>query len=1186
MQDKNKTKQQLIDELDTVRLKVADLEQSVAEYKKAAEALRESKNRYHELVQNANSIILRMDTQGHITFLNEFAQHFFGYTEQEILGKNAVGTIVPRLESTNRNLEDMIRDIGKHPERYTNNENENIRKNGERVWIAWTNKAVYDPAGNIREILCIGNDITERKKTSDELQRILAVLQAAIEQSPAGIIIADAPQGRIRMANPAALGIRGKTDKPLTGIDISQHSHSWQPFLPDGSPVQPQDLPLSRAVQKGEISENVELILRQENGTMRWVSCNATPVHDNRDSLIAGIVIFHDITERKEAENEIKTSKDLLENIFKTSLDGLIVSDASGYITMVNDTIEMIFGYSRDELIGQHVTMLGGKTPEQQARGRKIVETFFEQGYVECAEDQWVKKDGGLVDIEMNMVLLLNAEGEASGVVAGFRDITQRKQVEKERERLINILEATSDFVATATPDAGLTYLNAAAKKMMGMDREEPLAGKRIPDLHPRWAVDLILGTGVPAAIEKGIWTGETAVLHRSGREIPVSQVIMSHKSADNNVEYLSTIIRDISDRKRAEEALKSSERNYREIFNASGDAIFIHDIHTGKILDVNQTVCNMFGYSYYEALQLDVGTLSLGEPPYSQAQSEERIRKASLSGPQTFEWLCRKKKGDLFWSEITLKRAVIGGLDRMLAFVRDITERKQTEAERLRLATAMDQAEESIFITDTQGIIEYVNPAFERITGLGLDDIRGRHTSMLQSDRNPRSQHEDMMEHVTAGKVWKGHLFLPHTDGHVTEVEANYSPIKNEDGHISNYVAVHRDVTQEVSMEKQLRQSQKMEAIGTLAGGIAHDFNNILAAVIGYTELSLSMKIDNEKINHNLSQVLKAGHRAKDLVNQILAFSRRTEQERKPVMVIPIVKEMTKFLRASLPTTIEIHQHIQAKSDIVLADPTQIHQVLMNLCTNAGHAMKEKGGVLEISVTDCSITAEQLAVFPDLKPGPHVKMSISDSGHGIPPDVLDHIFEPYYTTKKKGEGTGLGLAVVHGIIQSYQGLIKAFSEEGKGSRFDVYLPIEDIGEVPAAEESELLPTGSEKVLIVDDEPFIADIIQQTLASLGYDAVGFTSPSEALQAFQQEPHSYDLLITDKTMPDMTGFELAQAIATIREDVPVIMCTGYAEKEDAERIQGSGIREFIMKPPAKKELAVKIRNIFGGQKQPH
>ncbi len=378
----------------------------------------------------------------------------------------------------------------------------------------------------------------------------------------------------------------------------------------------------------------------------------------------------------------------------------------------------------------------------------------------------------------------------------------------------------------------------------------------------------------------------------------------------------------------------------------------------------------------------------------------------------------------------------------------------------------------------------------------------------------------------------------------------------------------------------QQLRQAQKMEAIGTLAGGIAHDFNNTLGAIIGYAQLTIYKLPGNSPFLHYLDEILNASYRAKDLVYQILTFSRRTEQEKRPVRIDSVIKEDLKMLRALIPSTIDICDHIKPGTGTIQADPTQIHQVLMNLCTNAAHAMEEKGGRLEIILTNAYIDDNEATQHPDLRPGKYVKLSVKDIGYGIPPDMTDRIFDPYFTTKEKGEGTGLGLAVVHGIVKSHEGAVTVESKPGRGTIFNVYFPrTEDAEEIPKPRSHEKLPCGNESVLFIDDDNVLAYMGKKALEHLGYQVESRTDSADALKFFRENPHSFDMVITDFTMPNMTGEKLAEEIMKIRPDIPIILCTGYSERITNEKAEAIGVRKLLIKPLELYDLAKAIRDVL-------
>jgi len=404
------------------------------------------------------------------------------------------------------------------------------------------------------------------------------------------------------------------------------------------------------------------------------------------------------------------------------------------------------------------------------------------------------------------------------------------------------------------------------------------------------------------------------------------------------------------------------------------------------------------------------------------------------------------------------------------------------------------------------------------------------------------------------------------------------YSLLRNQNETLEKMV---EERTQTLAKyERQLQQVLKIQAIGTLAGGIAHDFNNILFPIVGYTELTMDEVADDSVAHNNLEEVLKAAHRAKDLVQQILTFSRQSGQERKPVKVHSIIKEALKLLRASIPASIEIINKIDEDCHPVMGDATQIHQVIMNLGTNAYQAMQDKGGTLEVDLSEVDVGYEETIEKIGMQPGRHLQLLVRDEGCGMDAAVMDRIFEPYYTTKEQGKGTGLGLSVIHGIVKNHRGDISVTSLPGKGTTFKVYLPItENTDSVNEFEPSNGAAKGNERILLIDDEEQIVSMEQQMLENLGYEVTARTDSTEALKEFSEQPQNFDLVITDMTMPHMTGDELAQKLLDIKPDIPVILCTGFNEDITEEKALSMGIQKFVMKPVIKNDLATTIRTVL-------
>ncbi len=474
---------------------------------------------------------------------------------------------------------------------------------------------------------------------------------------------------------------------------------------------------------------------------------------------------------------------------------------------------------------------------------------------------------------------------------------------------------------------------------------------------------------------------------------------------------------------------------------------------------------------------------------------------------------------------------------------------------------------------------IGFANPAAEKALGRPARDIVGTEPVLTNLQNIPTEQ---IWTRLEAGETWHGHVQVGRDASTPRTFATIVLPVRDRGRVIRSYLEIAKDVTNELALEARLRQSQKMEALGSLAGGIAHDFNNILSCIAGFSELSLSADDNPEERRGYAREILGAVDRARDLTRQVLLFSRQTKLELKAVRLTPVVTEALRLTRASVPPSIEVRSVLDSDA-VVMAEPTQIHQVIVNLCVNAAHALKDMTGFVEVALEDRHVDEDQARLHPGLQQGRHVCLRVSDSGRGIDPAIIDRIFEPFFTTKPQGEGTGLGLSVVHGIVKGMNGTISVRSELGRGTSFDILIPVADAAEAAAVRMDSIPERGAERVLVVDDERAIVKVVSANLGALGYVVSAFSDSREALAAFSRDSQGFDLLVIDNLMPHMDGFLLAGRVREIRSDIPIVLCSGYFGPDAEARARAAGIQALLHKPLRTDELSAAIRRALAARR---
>jgi len=979
------------------------------------------------------------------------------------------------------------------------------------------------------------------------------------QQNPHPVLRADA-EGRLLYANPAAQRLFAALGAAAAG--------PLPPLL--------RSLALEAYDHEGTVEAEIAA------GEDRWYL--TTAVRPKDESFVN--LYAHEVTKRARAERALRDSETKYRSIFESMTEGFalyeLIEDKEGRpidwrVLEVNDAYTRHTGVAREAIVGRLVSELFPAVyAEYLPTFARVVATQTPADFETYAK---------AIDRHIHIVTFPVGGRRFASIV---EDISARRNAEEalklgeERYRaLFNNMTEGFALHEIVTDEAGrpsdyrFIDINPAFERLTGLRRTEVLGrGVRelLTDIEPFW-----IETYGHVAL-----TGEPLTFERYYPE-PLNRwfEVYAYRPAPRQ---FAVVFMDITQRKKAEEALRESEKRHERSQEIAHLGSWELEVAANRLTWSDETF-RIFGLKPQEFAATYEAFLAAIHPDDRKAVDAAYLGslREGCDGYEIEHRVVRRDTGEarIVHEKCEHVRDSTGRIVRSIGMVHDITERKQAESlrralveqERLRLGAAVELASEAVIMADPEGRILYVNAAFETINRLGKEVAAGRNYFDLVAGDTGAAAFRAAVER---GEDWNGHVTLARPGERAVELEIVATSVKNPPG----ILITERDVTQEVILQEQVRQAQKMEALGTLAGGIAHDFNNILAAITINTELALLDTEEGCPARESLPLILRAAERGKELVKQIVTFSRHKEWERSPLRIAPVVQEALKLFRATLPGTVTVHEAIRADEATVEAHPAQIHQILSNLCQNASLAMKGKPGRLEVKLDKVDVDAAMASRHSGLKPGPYVRLAVADSGCGMPREIMNRVFEPFFTTRSPGEGSGLGLSVVHGIVRSYGGAITAYSEIGKGSTFSIFLPLlpqetqpSEAMPAPAAE------TGSERILLVDDDAGQLKSLAQMLERLGYKITTRSSGRTAAAAFKKDPEAFDLVITDQTMPGTSGIELARDLVKVRPDIPIILNTGFSEKVNGETVGRDGIRAFIMKPFTARELSGLIRKVL-------
>ncbi len=1227
--------------------------EDITDHKWAEEALLASESAYRTLSENIPGIVYRvhMDEPIRMEFFNSMVETITGFTEDELKIGDLCSMdplILP---------EDRVKAVDFVKQAFGNNEPFELEyrikhKSGEIRSVLDHGRPIRGLEGGPSYIDGVILDITERKQAENSLRASEQRLELALWGTDLGLWDWDVQSGLAVVNEQAAKIIGYSLD------EIEQSFNFWKNLLhPDDSQ---ESLQKVFDVLKGvtDYYED-EYRVRTKSGEWKWILSRGKVVErDDEGRAVRVTGTYLDISGRKCAEEALRVSEQrvkvkldsilepegdigalelsdiidtqaiqsLMDSFFQLTNTGVGIIDLHGKVLVATGWQDICTQFHRihpetcqycvesDTVLSQDVPlntfkiykcknnmwdiatpiMIGEKHmgnlflgqfffvdeyPEYEIfRAQARQYGFNEEEYLAALErvPRWTKQTVNTVmTFYAQFARMISTLSYSSIKLA--RTLTERTRAEealRESEEKYRVLVERAHEGILVAQDGIHRFVNPAAANIWGYSQEELLSRPLGEFIHPDDR-DMVVDRSLRRA-EGGEIPGryDHRVLTKDGKTkwVEIDSGAISWKGSPAVLVFAT----DVTDRRNMEEALKEREEWYRTLVEESFDGIFVQK--GPKIVFANSRLYEMLGYSAGELEGQEHWLVY--HPDYRAITSRRAIARMLGKDPVSqYEVKLQRKDGTSFDGEISARAVTVRGGPGVQVWLRDISGRKRSELARRRLATAVEQAEETIMITDPSGSIQYVNPAFEKTTGFTTKEALGKNPSILKSGRHGEELYRDLWNSITHGKVWKGRFVNRRKNGTLFSEDATISPVRDRTGRIVNFVAVKRDVTEGLALQQQLLQAQKMEATGTLAGGIAHDFNNLLTVVMGFSELLLAEKEQDHPEYADLQKIFHAAKNGADLVQRLLMFSRKSEPKPVPMNLNKQIVQVEKLLRRTIPRMVDIGLELSPDLPRIDADPSQVEQVLMNLAVNARDAMPDKGK-LTVRTDILTLDEEYCRLQVEASPGEYVVLGVSDTGHGMDKQTLEHIFEPFFTTKEMGRGTGLGLAMVYGIVKQHNGHITVHSEVGHGTTFQVYLPAIPGEAETGVETSEEAPAfGTETVLLVDDEEYVRELGARILTKQGYTVLQAENGKKALDLFDKERSQISLVILDLIMPKMGGKECLKELLKIDPQVNVLVASGYSADASVEDTIQMGAKSFVAKPFRSNDLLRDVRRVL-------
>ncbi len=967
-------------------------------------------------------------------------------------------------------------------------------------------------------------------------------------------VFSKALDGTITSWNPAAERLYGYTAAQIVGSHV-------RTLAPPEKHAEIADILVRLA--RGERIEGLETVRVTRDGRPLHVSVTISPIADAKGRVRGAAVVTRDIGPRLQAQVRDAARRELLEQI-PVAVVGL---DASGVVRLWNAAATEMLGWTPDQVTG-HRARAGLRRLAGDAAVR--------------AEIRLSRNDGSTAVARASGFPVRNLEGDLTGHIVLATDITDLRDTERTlraQEERLRQSEARFELLFSSSPLPMWVYdletlefleVNDTAVRRYGYTRDEFLA-MRLTDIRPPEDVARLrahLGRKREPLEDAGLWR------HRRKDGSVIDVEVTAHAIRFEGRRAAMVVARDVSERLLAQRALEESEARFRALFEQSAVATFMH--RDGVALAANAAALAMFGYG--DLAEVEGRSVYDRVAPHAREAAIMRAarRTAGFDEPLGYETVGVRRDGSEFPVLLQGARIVLPDGPALLVYVTELTERKKVEAERDRLAAAVEQVADTVLVMDAAGRIVYMNPALERISGQQLGEVTGKPATILTGGLAAPFEPQLQLA-LSAGRTWTGVVDTRRADGALIKTEITVSPIQDDAGRFAGSVSIGRDVTREQALEEQLRQAQKMEAIGQLAGGIAHDFNNLLTALRGYVELVRNDLPAESPGRSDLDQALLAADRASDLTRQLLAFGRRQVLQPRVVDPAEVVAGIAPMLRRLLGEDVRLHTHMQPGAGNINVDPGQLEQVIVNLAVNARDALPA-GGSITIEAANVELDAGYAETHAEVVPGPYVMLAVSDNGVGMDEQTRQRAFEPFFTTKERGKGTGMGLATVYGIVKQSGGSVFLYSEAGQGTTVRIYFPRAD--EPVATPENRRsaapLPAGTETILLVEDDASVRAFTRRTLEAQGYHVLEASDGATALLRAGGFERPIDLLVTDVVMPGMHGADLARELQAVRPGLRTLFISGFTENSVIHHGVVAADVAFLPKPFSAGALAQAVR----------